>query len=130
MARLSDDSAITELSLQERPLTDLIRSLYLRVLSRPPTVEESQFFQEYLENGYDQRRSREFTRVVHKTSAASRAVSWSNHLNPEVTRIKQEQERAARLGDSATFRLRPEWRERLEDVVWALVNSPEFVFVP
>jgi hypothetical protein len=130
VARLSDDSAITELSLQERPLSDLIRALYLRVLSRPPTFDESKLFLAYLEKGYNQRRSPEFTQAAHKIATSSRPVSWSNHLNPEATRIKQEQERAARLGDSPTFRLRAEWRERLEDVVWALVNSPEFVFVP
>jgi len=25
---------------------------------------------------------------------------------------------------------RRDWRERMEDALWALVNSPEFVFVP
>ena len=59
-----------------------------------------------------------------------RPVSWSNHLNPEATRIKQEAERAARAGDPPTDRLRAAWRERMEDAVWALVNSPEFVFMP
>jgi len=57
-------------------------------------------------------------------------VSWSNHLNPEATRIKQELEKEVRVGDIPTERLRPEWRERMEDVLWALVNTPEFVFVP
>ena len=58
------------------------------------------------------------------------SVSWSNHLNVEATKIKLEMERAARAGDPPTERLKAEWRERMEDVVWALVNSPEFVFLP
>ena len=33
-------------------------------------------------------------------------------------------------GDPPTTRLEADWRERMEDMVWALVNSPEFVFVP
>lgn len=39
-------------------------------------------------------------------------------------------EERARQGDEPTPRLQPHWRERMEDVLWALVNSPEFVFVP
>ncbi len=35
-----------------------------------------------------------------------------------------------REGDPPTRRLREDWRRRMEDALWALVNSPEFVFVP
>ena len=57
-------------------------------------------------------------------------VSWNNHLSEEANRIKVELEKRVLAGDPPTNRLRPEWRERLEDVVYALVNSPEFIFVP
>ncbi|SVA90712.1 uncharacterized protein METZ01_LOCUS143566, partial [marine metagenome] len=36
----------------------------------------------------------------------------------------------AREGDPPTRRLLAEWRERMEDVIFALVNSPEFIFIP
>lgn len=85
-------------------------------------------FIRHLDKDFD-RRIISTTGTVSKNTAL-RAVSWSNHLNPEATRIKQELEREARAGDPPTTRLRPEWRERMEDVVWALVNSPEFVFAP
>jgi hypothetical protein len=39
-----------------------------------------------------------------------------------------QEEAAARKGDPATDRLFPTWRRRAEDVVWALVNSPEFLY--
>ncbi len=58
------------------------------------------------------------------------AVAWSNHHSPEATRIKMEMERSMRNGDPPTNKLEANWRERMEDMVWALVNSPEFVFVP
>jgi hypothetical protein len=39
-------------------------------------------------------------------------------------------EREVQAGDPPTPRLAADWRERMEDVVWALFNSPEFVFIP
>ena len=39
-----------------------------------------------------------------------------------------QQEAAARKGDPATPQLKDDWRRRAEDVVWALVNSPEFLY--
>ncbi len=129
IARLSEDSAITALCLQDRPLPELVGALFLRILSRPPTAEELKAFTGELAEGYADRRLKPSGSAAHRTGPA-RPVSWSNHLNPEATRIKQEQERATRAGDPPTDRLRAAWRERAEDVVWALVNSPEFVFVP
>ena len=55
-------------------------------------------------------------------------VSWSNHLNDLATTVRMQEEAAARQGDPATERLTTEWRRRAEDVVWALVNSPEFLY--
>jgi hypothetical protein len=57
-------------------------------------------------------------------------VSWSNHLDGEATLVRQAQEQAARRGDPPTDRLDPNWRSRLEDALWAMVNSSEFVFAP
>ena len=39
------------------------------------------------------------------------------------------QEKVAR-GELPTTRLTTEFRERVEDVLWALINSPEFVVIP
>jgi hypothetical protein len=41
-----------------------------------------------------------------------------------------EEERRLRMGDEPTRRLTPEFRERFEDTLWAMVNSPEFVMLP
>ncbi len=130
VTRLSDDNVITALALQNQPLPELVRAVFLRLLTRPPTGEEAELFLAYLKDGYDHR-----TGGLSEGGAASkpkprRPVSWSNHLSPDATRIKQEMERDARVGDPPTQRLRAEWRERLEDVLWALINSPEFVFLP
>ncbi len=126
--QLSEDSAFTELALGAHAVEGLIEAACLRVLSRKPTVEEAGMFSEYLREGFTGRV------VAGAAKAAPRrtyhAVSWSNHLSPESTRTILAMEREARLGDPPTTRLRADWRERFEDVLTALVNSPEFIFIP
>jgi hypothetical protein len=57
-------------------------------------------------------------------------VTWSNHLVSEATSIQQENERRARLGPDPDPRLKSEWREVYEDMIWSLVNAREFIWVP
>ena len=83
---------------------------------------------ELLQDGYADRRIAGAS--IQKRPVPLTTVSWANHLNPEATKIKLELERLAREGDPPTRRLTTPWRERMEDMIWALVNSPEFVFVP
>ncbi len=127
-SRLSDDSAFTALCLEDRPLPTLIRSVYLRVLSRPPTAAETSRLVAYLGDTYRDRVVPGAPSNPRRTPV--RRVSWSNHLQPRATEIQLLAEQAAREGDPPTRRLRPGFRERMEDVVWALMNSPEFVILP
>ena len=94
VARLSDDSAITALCLLDKPADSLIRSVYLRTLSRLPTSTETARLVAYLGETYS-------GRVVPGVSARpaplltpARRVSWSNHLSPEATRIQLESEKS------------------------------------
>ncbi len=130
ISRLSDDSAFTDLCLEDQPLPELIRKVFLQVLSRKPTDAELQAFTELLKDGYDARRVPGFERMAKKTQKRMTTVSWANHLSAEATKIKLELERLARAGDPPTERLQRDWRERMEDILWSLVNSPEFMFVP
>jgi hypothetical protein len=57
-------------------------------------------------------------------------VSWSNHLDGEATTVRMAQEAAARKGEPPTAKLNPEWRQRLEDILWAMLNAPEWAFSP
>ena len=129
IARLSDDSAVTELCLQDQTAHELIRALVLRFLSRPPGEAESARLVAYLGETYAHRIVPGITKRPPMRPSARR-VSWSNHLHPDATRIQAEEERVVREGDPPTGRLTSAFRERMEDVVWALVNSPEFVFIP
>ena len=126
---LSDDSAITSLAMNAKSPEQFVDSVFRRFLSRPAASAERDLFSELLRAGFEQR-----VLQVEEVAAPQRvrrnAVSWSNHLSPEATEIKLELERLARAGDPPTRRLEADWRERAEDMVWSVLNSPEFVFVP
>jgi hypothetical protein len=130
LTRLSDEHGVTRLALREQPLPDFLDALFLQLLTRRPTAAERATYTAYLAPGYD-------TRVRPARLVDRRAprrpepyVSWSNHLAPEATVERKKQEAAARRGDPPTDRLDPDWRGRLEDVLWSLVNSSEFIFAP
>ena len=130
VTRLSDDSAITTLALEHASVESLVQAIFLRLLSRPPGRFEMEAFTAHLAKGFEDRRVQPSAARAYQTKRAPRPVSWSNHLNPEATTIKQELERETRAGDPPTEQLRPDWRGRMEDMLWVLVNSPEFIFVP
>lgn len=127
IVRLTDDSAFTSLALAERPLDELVRQVYLRVLSRPPSDAERLAWCDVLKTGYADRR---IDAPLTAVAPVRQLVSWSNHLAPEATEFKAALEKRVREGNPPTRRLQPDWRERLEDMLWVLVNSPEFVFLP
>jgi hypothetical protein len=131
LTRLSDDHGITQLALQKQSVDQLVDTLYLRLLTRKPTSEERARTIEHLTPGYESRIRRPAAASQPSTARRpAKYVSWSNHLDPEATLVRQEQEIAARRGDPPTERLDAGWRQRLEDVLWAMLNAPEWVFAP
>jgi hypothetical protein len=130
ITRLSDDSALTDLALQDLPLAALIDRIFLRVLTRLPDEDERRWFTELLADGYAQRRVAMPGETKKRPRLPRGMVSWSNHLNPRANVIKAELEVAVREGDPPTRRLNSDWRQRMEDMIWTLVNTPEFLFLP
>ncbi|MFM8397572.1 MAG: hypothetical protein ACKOAH_07055, partial [Pirellula sp.] len=57
-------------------------------------------------------------------------VTWSNHLRPEANEIAMELEKLSREGPEVDPRLEKDWRERYEDVLWCIINTDEFVWLP
>ncbi|HSH96472.1 MAG TPA: hypothetical protein VK968_20150, partial [Roseimicrobium sp.] len=116
--------------IEEKSLPALVDKLFLRVYSRLPMASEKALFVKHLESGFATRVLPAPPKKAEKEYDPLLRVSWSNHLNAKATEIKMDLAKRAHLGDEPTPRLKPDWRERMEDALWAMVNSPEFVFVP
>ncbi len=128
LTRLSDDHAVTKLALEAKSPEAFVDDLFLRILTRKPTERERAPLVQYLVPGFGTRVVAHPPTPTPAKRIRSRYVSWSNHLTPEANVIKAELVPAARRGNLPTPRLTPEWRERAEDVLWTLLNAPEFVF--
>ncbi|TWU07488.1 Planctomycete cytochrome C [Stieleria varia] len=129
LTRLSDDRGLTDDMISAGSVDQLVDTLFLRLLTRMPTESERQQFATALQDGFDER----VVAAPREESAADEQlpfVSWSNHLNTQANVIKIQMQERVRKGPPATGRLESQWRQRAEDVVWALINSPEFIMVP
>jgi hypothetical protein len=104
--------------------------VFLRTLTRPPRPDEMKLFTKLLRDGYDDRRIDVSPEKIRYYYPQTTLVSWSNHLDPESNEVKIAQEAEVRRGDPPTIRLETGWRERMEDMLWAILNTPEFVVVP
>jgi len=131
LTRLTDDHSVTKLALEAKSPSEFVDALFLRVLTRLPSEREKAALVEHLSAGFESRVvSNPPKPMVNGPRVRPRYVSWSNHLTPGANDLKTEFERAARKGETPTAKLTAEWRERAEDVLWALLNMPEFVFTP
>lgn len=126
---LADESEITALCLETQPVDTLVSRLFQRILTRPPTEAEHTELSVLLQEGYHQRivagRDAVPPRRIYRSG-----ITWSNHFDPQSDDEAIRRQRKVLEGDPPTRRLDDGWRQRVEDAVWVLVNSPEFVFVP
>jgi len=115
-----------------QPLDALVERLFLRMFTRAPSATEREIYADLLRPGYDTRiisTQTTSTPVATAPRVRPKYVAWSNHMKSEANTWRLAEEAAARRGDSATTRLDPDWRRRLEDVTWALVNAPEWTHI-
>lgn len=129
IAQLSEDSHFTAVAVAAKSPAAFTRDLYLQILGREPTAKELAIGSELLREGFD-------TRLTgakpgpRPTQPKRDGVSWSNHLHPLANEVRVERQKLVEQGDPPTTLLTDDWRSRAEDLVWAVINSPEFVFVP
>jgi hypothetical protein len=130
ITRLSDDSVFTQLALEATSPEQLAEAFYLRILNRRPGGEERKAVATYLSEGFSSRVRACSSEDMPRKTRFTKAVMWSNHLHPDSTTAIYEAEALLKAGDPPTKRLASSWRESAEDVVWALLLTPEFAFVP
>ncbi len=130
VTRLSDDNAFTTLAMKKQSLSELVDATFLRLLCRKPSVTEQTLFEQLLKEGYATRIVKNPLPPVKQKRLRREVVAWSNHLSSEANSIKVELQKAVIKGDQPTNKLNKQWRERMEDTIWALMNSPEFIFLP
>jgi hypothetical protein len=130
LTRAAYESQLAQLAVNADSTVQLVDALFLRVLSRRPKPTERAAFSDALAEGFE-------TRLVPADQIkpppelpSLPLVTWFNHLQSEANTIQQKIERRVRQGPPPDSRLRSEWREVYEDVVWSLINHCEFVWMP
>jgi hypothetical protein len=126
--RLTDDSALLAHCLEAATPAALAERLFLCVLSRPPDAGERELVAAVLTPGFGERLTGK--PVQRQAARKTTHVDWDRHLERASTTALLQAAKAARQGPPPTNRLSADFRQRAEDVVWALVNSPEFVMIP
>lgn len=130
LTRLTDDHPLTEMAIETERVDELVDALFLKTLGRRPDVIEGQAYQQLLQEGFTERVIPESERVSAPPRKRYPYVSWSNHLQSRANEIKESIARDIEAGTPPTRSLQGEWRMNFEDGLWALINSPEMIFVP
>lgn len=129
VTRLTDDSMMTKLAIDAQQPRQLVDQLFLAALTRLPNAEESAAFVSQLETGFADRVTPP-SRTKPQPPRSRGFATWSNHFAVGANQLMREIEMEVAAGPKPTERLSVDWRERAEDAVWALINSPEFQRVP
>ena len=130
LTTLTDESQLTRELMLAASVEQTVDTLFLRFLTRHPTAEEKEQFVVLLSPGFQERVIPREDRGTPHEARRFRTVSWSNHLSPDANLIRMQQQEALRQGPAPTRYLTAEWRERAEDAIWSLLNSPEMILVP
>jgi hypothetical protein len=129
IAQLSEDSRFVALALEAETPADFVETVYRQILSRPPTPAERDLFVTLLADGFSARQTGAPPGPAPGWPARD-GVNWSNHLSTKSNEVRLARHKEVSKGDPPTTRLAGDWRERAEDMIWSLVNSPEFVWIP
>jgi len=104
----------------------VVERVYAHVLGRGPSPTERDEAEALLGSGFD---SRLTEKPPNAPRSSTRYLSWYNHLHPSATPRAMAEQASVLAGPEPSARLEAAWRERLEDLLWSLLNSPEFYVV-
>jgi hypothetical protein len=130
VTRAAPGSELADLAVAATSPDALVDRLFLRFYARPPTAAERAPLVAALSPGFAARLVPAAEVRAPAAPPALPAGSWANHLMPAANSIHLELEHRARRGPPPDPRLRPDWREAYEDVLWSLLNTREFVWLP
>ncbi|MBA2114139.1 DUF1553 domain-containing protein [Bremerella alba] len=130
LTKVAYKSALADLALQAQSPEALLESLFLRLVNRLPHQAEKELFLNRLQEGFTDRKVPEGQVVLPEELERLPQVTWWNHVRNEANTIQQEHAERVRQGPQADPRLDHQWRLRYEDVIWSIVNLPEFVWCP
>jgi hypothetical protein len=129
-ARLLDataDAQLTQEAIAAKTPEAFVHAVSLAILGRRATVDERDRFVPLIREGFTDRLTTESER---QRPIFRRRISWRNHFDPRADALVLDRVAELEAGDPPTRRLKPVWREQAEDLQWALINSPEFSWVP
>ena len=130
LTRAYHGSDLAQLAFESPTPKTLLESTFLRFLNRLPKPDETSALLPVLAQGFQDRLLPK-DKVQLPTSPTQRPlVTWFNHMAPESSTTQQAIELQVRQGPPPDPRFRKEWRETYEDLVWALINHREFVWIP
>ena len=130
LSRASNKSDLAALAVSASAPDELVETMFLRVLARRPTAGEQKQFSAALEKGFAERVIPAAQVRPIEESEPLPLITWFNHQRHEATKVQNAVERRTRKGPPADPRLRQQWREKFEDMVWSLINHREFVWIP
>lgn len=130
LSRASDGSELADLAVNSDSPGTLLETLFLRFLGRLPKPAEQEAFLPALQAGFENRLVPEDQQKKPVEPGPLPLATWLNHVSPEANTIQLEVEKRVQKGPAPDPRLKTEWREIYEDIVWSLINDREFVWMP
>lgn len=121
LVRLTDASAYTKLASSKLNFPEFCDELMLNTLSRLPSSKERQWLDKKLGASWPDRR---VSAVVQTAAKEDRPREFQDMMDA------YRQIAEARKEEPATSTLTEVFRKDFESVLWVLLNSPEFIFVP
>jgi hypothetical protein len=123
LVRLTGTSYYTKLSNREIALAEFIDELLLNTMSRPPHASETEWIEAHLGPVWQGRRVK-VPEKVEQPQVATEQVRDGNTVAAHLYIQK------VRQGEPVTATLTESYRKTFEAILWAIFNSPEFIFVP